>query len=117
MDTNSLTDRLEHFNEDLLILRGQTCENLEPWNNLHHIAGTELSEYRAFHDNPSSGIYPTLQCNRPSSEDVISSAHLNSDASFVALGYSFTNTITEGVFDTSNSDQRKIFCEVVVRNL
>ena len=74
-----------------------------------------------FHDDSSGSMGAPLSGDRVSSEDVVSSTHLDGDTGMVTGGGSFADSRTEGVFDTSDGHQgqvaRKAFTRSVVGGL
>jgi hypothetical protein len=116
-DTDDLTELAQSLNENLLILRGRSSQDLKTGDNPHTFGVVESAEDRTLHDDTSSGVDTTLCGDRAGGKDVVSGTHLDGNTSAVAGGDGLMDTIAEGIFDTSDGHQSHIAREALVIDL
>lgn len=73
------------------------------------------TEDGTFHDDSSGSMGAPLSGDRVSSEDIVSSTHLDCDTGMVAGSSSFADTRTEGVFDTGDGHQSQVARKAFIR--
>jgi len=106
-DTNDFTERVEGFNENLLVLRGRPGQDLET------LVRVESAENGTLHDDTTGGVDAAPSGDQASSEDVVSGTHPDGCTCVVAAGDNFADTRTKEVFNTGDGHQSHVAGEII----
>ena len=68
-------------------------------------------------DHTARGIDTTLESDGACGQDIITGTHLDCDASLLTVRDGLSNTFTEGILDTSNTDKDEVLSEILVFHL
>ena len=77
----------------------------------------KIAEDCPFHDDSARREDGAPQSDRPSCEDVVTSAHLDSNSSLKTHRYSVIHTFAKRDFDADNANEGEILGQILIRHL